>query len=271
MAAETKWKRPWDDESQGGLDYSRTPLRKASLSSNASGRYTPSEHEHGGISLEERRLPPHSNPNSMAPMPAHILSPSPHRHVGFFAGSDEGLEYHRENPLSYMKGHKRQRIEPSQLAGEASVPAQVGRGAGGSYGLLPRGMSSSYILYTPTQAQSQPLTSCIDLGKRAERHEIREGAMPFKLIAATSGDGDLLRRPSQVSESLYQSSFDDARNAGQRGQCATCSTLRGVVSCIVSGLCRLERELSVLAGKTPDCPIPRVWKLLLILIMLSLI
>ena len=155
MAAETKWKRPWDDESQGGLDYSRTPLRKASLSSNASGKYTPSEHEHGAISLEGRRIPPHPNPNSMATLSSHILSPSPHRHVDFFAGSDEGLHYHRENPLSYMNGHKRQRIEPSRLAGEASVLTQVGQGESGSYDLPPQG---TFIAHTQTRTQSHPLT-----------------------------------------------------------------------------------------------------------------
>ena len=273
MAAETKWKRPWDDESQGGLDYSRTPLRKASPSSNASGRYTPSQYEHGGINLEERRLPPHSNPNSMATLPSQILSPSPHRLVGFFAGSEEGLHYHRENPLSYTNGHKRQRIEHSQFAGEASVHAQTGLGEGSTYGYPFQGTPyPSPNVHADAVAVATTDLYSIGLGKSAERPETRERSMSAKTSAAAPGEGDLLRRPSQVSEPLYQPSSSEARNPGQRGQCATCATLHGVVPCIVSGICILEKELSVvLASKTPDHPISRVREVFPVLSMPLLI
>lgn len=146
MAAETKGKRPWDDESQRGLDHSRTALRKASLSSPASGKYTPAQHEDRGGSLEEKRLPPRTTPNSMATFPPHILSPSPHRHVSLLAGSDERLQYYRENALSYMNGHKRQRIDPAQLVGEASVDIQRERGEGSAHGLQLQGTFGPQVI-----------------------------------------------------------------------------------------------------------------------------
>ena len=123
MAAGTNWKRPWKDDDQ--LAYSGCPIQNNRLPADISTRQTLSTSDYGAQQDTEEMVSSPERNTHMARGASNILSPSPHRPVGFLTKSKD----HRPPSDSPPPDNKRRRIgytQPQEDSHRRSTAIQEG-------------------------------------------------------------------------------------------------------------------------------------------------
>ena len=109
MATGTNWKRPWEEESESGQEYSSHTNRVGEQSSKPAVRTAPSDQDRGqpATSPRELRFVPPSNGTT-------IFSPSPSRRIDFLPKDTSGPQSPTRSRYPLSPPNKRPRLDCSK-------------------------------------------------------------------------------------------------------------------------------------------------------------